>query len=260
MAGPACHGLADRPAIRAAGSWDSFVAGNPSPDADTTPVGPQVPAKSRTRDVVPGCCGARGSPGLHPTAVIHPVPIVSVMGNAQQFDVEVRSSTRRRKTAAARIEGGRVVVVVPAHWGPSTTDRVVADLVGRLARRHPAVGASDADLMSRAEQLAEKYFGGLRPFSVRWASNQSARWGSCTTLDGRIRISDRLRGVPSWVLDAVLVHELAHLLEQDHSPRFHELEDRYPRRAEADTFLSGFALGLAWRGAGQADEPGSQAG
>ena len=182
------------------------------------------------------------------------------MGNAAHFDVEVRTSTRRRKTAAARVEAGRVVVVVPAHWAPTTRDRVVADLVGRLARRHPAVGASDSDLMVRAEQLAAEHLGGVRPFSVRWVANQSTRWGSCSTLDGRIRISDRLRGVPSWVLDAVLVHELAHLVEQDHTPRFHELENRYPRRAEADVFLAGFALGLAWRGSSDAVEEGSRVG
>jgi|SRR5580658_4578495 predicted metal-dependent hydrolase len=182
------------------------------------------------------------------------------MGNAPQLDVEVRTSTRRRKTAAARIEGGRVVVVVPAHWAAATRERVVADLVGRLARRHPSVASSDDDLMRRAETLAEKYFGGVRPSSVRWVANQSTRWASCTTLDGRIRVSDRLRGVPPWVLDAVLVHELAHLVEQDHSPRFHELENRYPKRADAEHYLAGFAHGLAWRGAADAGERGARVG
>jgi hypothetical protein len=46
------------------------------------------------------------------------------------------------------------------------------------------------------------------------------------------------------VLDAVIVHELAHLIEPNHSPRFRELETRYPRRREADLFLEGYTLGL----------------
>ena len=46
------------------------------------------------------------------------------------------------------------------------------------------------------------------------------------------------------MLDAVIVHELAHLIEPNHSSRFDELERRYPRRAEADVFLEGYALGL----------------
>lgn len=170
-------------------------------------------------------------------------------------EVDVRPSTRRRKTAAARLEGGRIVVVVPAHWSPRVRDRVVADLVGRIVRRSPSVTASDGDLWSRAADLADRYLDGVRPASVRWVSNQTTRWGSCTTATGAIRISDRLRAVPGWVLDAVLVHELVHLLEHEHSRRFRELEGRYPRRDEAETFLDGFALGLRWRGRGDAPEP-----
>jgi hypothetical protein len=159
-------------------------------------------------------------------------------------EVEVRASTRRRKTAGARLEGGRIVVVVPAHWPAGVRDQVVEDLVGRIVRQRPAVIASDSDLASRAERLADRYLGGVRAASVRWVANQSTRWGSCTTTTGALRISDRLRAAPDWVLDAVLVHELAHLIEHDHSARFHELESRYPRQAEAETFLAGYSLGL----------------
>jgi predicted metal-dependent hydrolase len=75
-------------------------------------------------------------------------------------------------------------------------------------------------------------------------TNQEKRWGSCTAETGEIRLSHRLRGVPDWVLDAVLVHELAHLVHPDHSAAFHALADRYERQAEASVFLDGFALGL----------------
>jgi hypothetical protein len=171
----------------------------------------------------------------------------------------VRTSTRRRKTAAGRLEGGRIVVVVPAHWSARVRDQVVADLVGKIVRRSPSVGASDADLARRAAALADRYLGGVRPHSVRWVSNQANRWGSCSTVAGTVRISDRLRAVPGWVLDAVLVHELVHLLEHDHSARFRELEGRYPRRDDATTFLEGFALGLRWRD-GVADDAGGRLG
>ena len=46
------------------------------------------------------------------------------------------------------------------------------------------------------------------------------------------------------MLDAVIVHELAHLIEPNHSARFSELERRYPREGDADIFLEGYALGL----------------
>jgi predicted metal-dependent hydrolase len=70
------------------------------------------------------------------------------------------------------------------------------------------------------------------------------RWGSCSPATGTIRISDRLAGVPGWVLDAVLVHELAHLIHADHSAAFHELANRHPRAADSDVFLAGYSLGL----------------
>ena len=50
--------------------------------------------------------------------------------------------------------------------------------------------------------------------------------------------------VPAWVLDATIVHELAHLVHPDHSSAFHAVADRYPRQREATVFLEGYSLGL----------------
>ena len=61
---------------------------------------------------------------------------------------------------------------------------------------------------------------------------------------------------PDWVLDAVIVHELAHLVEHHHNARFRQLENRYPRRREADLFLDGYALGLHMPDAGDDEDPG----
>jgi hypothetical protein len=121
---------------------------------------------------------------------------------------------------------------------------LVEGLVRRVLAQRPHVTASDRDLALRSASLADRYLGGVRPASVRWVSNQNRRWGSCTSRTREIRISDRLRVVPGWVLDAVLVHELAHLIEPSHSARFRRLADRYPRTAEADVYLAGFTLGL----------------
>jgi hypothetical protein len=73
-------------------------------------------------------------------------------------------------------------------------------------------------------------------------------------LDGTIRISARLRGMPSWVLDYVLLHELAHLLQPRHGPQFWALLQGYPRTERARGFLEGVAAtaGLTI----EPDEPG----
>jgi predicted metal-dependent hydrolase len=160
-------------------------------------------------------------------------------------EVEVRVSTRRRKTSEARWSGGRIVVSLPAHLDRETRDKTVDWLVNRLlTRQRLQSGLSDADLMARAVELSERYLEGVRPRSVRWVTNQSARWGSCSYASREIRISHRLRNVPGWVLDSVLVHEVAHLTHHDHSPAFHRLANRFPRHADAGMFLAGYALGL----------------
>jgi hypothetical protein len=160
-----------------------------------------------------------------------------------QPEVEVRVSTRRRKSASAFWRDGRVVVVLPASMPRAARAEMVDDLVRRVLRYRPHLAASDGDLAQRAGYLADRYLDGVRPASIRWVANQQSQWGSCSCGSGEIRISDRLRVVPRWVLDAVLVHELAHLLEANHSPRFRALADRYPRSKEADVFLDGFSLG-----------------
>ncbi len=163
--------------------------------------------------------------------------------------IEVRRSARRRRTATAYRERDTIVVLIPARTSRAAEDALVADLVGRvLAReRRRAAPATDHDLQARAEVLAERYLSGSgeppRPTAVRWVTNQQQRWGSCTPATGVIRLSSRLRALPGWVVDYVLVHELAHLLEPGHGPAFHRLVERYPRAERAEGFLEGLLVG-----------------
>jgi hypothetical protein len=160
-------------------------------------------------------------------------------------EVEVRVSARRRKTSEARWVGGRIVVSLPAHLSGPAREKTISWLVDRLVTKHPLRAAvGDRELMTRAVALSDRYRIGARPTSVRWVTNQSARWGSCSYHSGEIRLSHRLRSVPEWVLDAVLVHELAHLVHPNHSPAFHELANGYRRHHEAGIFLAGYGLGL----------------
>lgn len=163
---------------------------------------------------------------------------------AHDVPVEVRTSTKRRKTATAFWHDDTVVVVLPSWMRPPESEAMVESLVRRVLSQRPNRFASDDDLATRAAHLALTYLQGTMPRSIRWVSNQRHRWGSCSLASRDIRVSERLRVVPPWVLDAVLVHELAHLDEPSHSPQFRELAARYPRMEEADTFLQGFSLGL----------------
>jgi Protein of unknown function DUF45 len=161
-------------------------------------------------------------------------------------EVEVRISTRRKKTSEAKWVGNRIVVSLPAHLDVDSRQKTIDWLVDRLVTRHRLQSpAGDDALLARAIALSDRYLVGARPASARWVTNQTARWGSCSHYSGHIRVSHRLRAVPDWVLDAVLVHEVAHLTHPDHSRAFHRLADAYPRHTEAGLFLAGYGLGLA---------------
>lgn len=132
--------------------------------------------------------------------------------------------------------------MIPASMSRADERRWVADMLARVERSEAKRRLSDDDLMERAQELSHDYLGGrVFPTSVRWVTNQRTRWGSCTPVDGTIRISTRVQPMPTWVLDYVLVHELAHLLEPSHNRRFWGWVDRYPQADRAKGFLEGYS-------------------
>jgi Protein of unknown function DUF45 len=162
-------------------------------------------------------------------------------------EIEIRASTRRKKTGNAHWSGSRIVVQIPARVRGRDRREFVDELVQKLLTQRPQNAGGDGALEERARTLAELYNDGVMPSSVRWVNNQQARWASCSPGSREIRVSSRLRQCPEWVIDAVLVHELAHLQEADHSTLFYEIADRHPRQGDSGMFLDGYALGLGLR-------------
>ncbi|MBO2459089.1 MULTISPECIES: M48 metallopeptidase family protein [Actinomadura] len=139
-------------------------------------------------------------------------------------------------------DGDKVVVMVPSRLSKAEEEQWIATILERLEERERRRRPSDAALQSRAHELSRRYLDGRAdPVSVRWVDNQRTRWGSCTPDDGTIRLSTRLRGMPSWVVDYVLVHELAHLLIPGHGSDFWQLVGNYPKADRARGYLEGVA-------------------
>jgi predicted metal-dependent hydrolase len=156
--------------------------------------------------------------------------------------VEVRRSRRRTRTVSAFREKDAIVVLVPARLSAAEEEVWVAKLVERVMRAERRRQPTDDELAARSRQLSQDFLEGrAHPASVRWVGNQNSRWGSCTPADGTIRISDRLRGMPAYVVDYVLVHELTHLLVGGHGPEFWAWVRRYPDVDRARGFLEGVA-------------------
>jgi hypothetical protein len=157
-------------------------------------------------------------------------------------------------------DGDKIVVLMPARMTKADEQRLVAELVGKITSREAAQAikgprASDRALLRRSVELSELYLDGqASPASVRWVTNMDRRWGSCTPVDGSIRLSHRLQPMPSWVIDYVLVHELSHLLESGHGARFWSWVDRYPRTERARGYLEGVAMAAQLPGLSFCDE------
>lgn len=155
--------------------------------------------------------------------------------------IEVRRSTRRHRSVGAHRENSVTVVVVPERM-PITVARAHAlELHERLLARAQKRVRTDSELAVRADRLRREYLPAApEPRSIRWSSRQARRWGSCTSFDRSIRISTRLQGMPDYVIDSVIVHELAHLVEVTHSPAFYALTDAFPDYQRGNAFLDGY--------------------
>src|SRR4051812_16884515 len=167
-------------------------------------------------------------------------PASPVLDAADRAGVEIRRSARRRRTVSAYRDGDTVVVLLPAGLGPAQERRWVDTMLERLELQERRRRPDEAGLLERATELSRRYLDGrAAPSTVRWVDNQGSRWGSCTPADASIRLSARLQGMPAWVLDYVMLHELAHLIEPAHGPGFWALLAAYPRTERARGFLEG---------------------
>src|SRR5699024_7219205 len=130
---------------------------------------------------------------------------------------------------------------IPARMSAAEEEKAVADILARLRRKQMSTATSDEDLQARAEELNARLLDGRATIgSIRWVSNQKTRWGSCTPSTGAIRITDRLRQVPDYVLDAVILHELVHTFIPGHGPEFWEWADRAPQAERAKGYLEAY--------------------
>jgi predicted metal-dependent hydrolase len=149
------------------------------------------------------------------------------------MEIELVRGTRRRKHVEAVLVGDRLRVSFPPWMSLADAEQVANELADRMRRR---VDLSYIDIGARTRRLAREYRL-PRPRVVRWSDQQRSRWGSCTPEDRSIRVSSRLAAFPAWVLDYVLVHELAHLVVPSHGPAHDELVNRYPYAERARGFL-----------------------
>ncbi len=160
--------------------------------------------------------------------------------------INIKRDKRLRNTSRwERLNGGDILLRVPYRLPIHKIQALLEQVAGQLDKGMTLRSRrTDADLQQRAEMLNRKYLNGkIRWNAIRWVSNMHTRLGSCTQggpTDGDIRISDKIRSWPGWVVDFVVVHELLHRNYPNHSQAFwDELRAAYPLTDKAIGFIEG---------------------
>jgi predicted metal-dependent hydrolase len=156
-------------------------------------------------------------------------------------EIVVIRSTRRKKSISAYRQGGRIVISIPARLSKADERAIVPEMIAKIRDQEASKTLGEAQLASKIDQLLTDLAPEItaRPASVVWRPMRE-RWGSCTSVDRSIRISDRLKLAPEYALDYVLFHEAIHLQYFDHGDEFTEVLNRFEDSELASAFLDGY--------------------
>jgi len=167
----------------------------------------------------------------------------------EPLTVEMIRDGRLRSRIHWEWRGDRLRIRAPKALPQRRLDQLVAEFVEEAQRRRARVRVrADSELTALAERINREVFGGEFSWhSIRWVSNMHKRLGSCTiggATDGDIRISNRVRDWPTWVVEYVVAHELVHRRVPNHSQEFWAYLNRYPKAERARGFILGVAFQL----------------
>ena len=156
-------------------------------------------------------------------------------------EIVVIRSARRKKSISAYRQGGRIVISIPARLSKADERAIVPEMIAKIRDQEASKTPGEAELASRIDQLLTELAPEItaRPASVLWRPMRE-RWGSCTSVDRSIRISDRLKLAPEYALDYVLFHEAIHLQHFDHGEEFTAILNRFEDSELASAYLDGY--------------------
>ena len=153
--------------------------------------------------------------------------------------VEIRRSKRRKKTVSAKLYGDVMHVFAPHNIPEKELKKVIKNFKKRFARQNIKKKLNEEQNLNEVfNKLNKIYFDGkIKIKSIEYVTNQQKRCGSCNYKKKTIRIAHYLAHMPEWVRDYVIIHEMAHILEPNHSKAFWNIVYRYNLAERARGFL-----------------------
>jgi len=153
--------------------------------------------------------------------------------------VEIRRSKRRKKTVSARLDGDVMYVYAPVDTPEKELHKIIKNFKKRFTRRNLKRELNEEQNLSEVfGRLNKKYFNGkIKIKSIEYVTNQQKKYGSCDYRKKTIRLSHYIAQMPDWVRNYVIIHEMAHILEPNHSKAFWDIVYRYKLAERARGFL-----------------------
>ena len=172
------------------------------------------------------------------------IPVVVTRRRTSRLSIRVTKEGEVRVSAPWYLPKRTIEAFIESHrdWIARAKERVAKQQAGRdafydqLDISTPALRkAAVARLDGIVKPLVSKYSAqmGVSPAGISYRASRT-RWGSCNPRTGAISLSLYLLLLPDWCIEHVVVHELAHLIQANHGPRFYDIMDRcFPRWKEA---------------------------
>ncbi|MDO8662696.1 MAG: DUF45 domain-containing protein [Candidatus Omnitrophota bacterium] len=140
---------------------------------------------------------------------------------------------------SARLVNDLLLVNAPLMLAQERLDKIVSGFKLKFERKKiKAELDKEQNLLDLASSLNEKYFGNkVKLESIEYVTTQNSRFGCCNYRAARIRISHKIGLMPEWVRKYVVIHEMAHLIEPNHSKAFWDIVARYKLAERARGYL-----------------------
>ncbi|MHB8154954.1 MAG: M48 metallopeptidase family protein [Candidatus Omnitrophota bacterium] len=162
------------------------------------------------------------------------------------MEVKIIRSPRRRRSVSARLVNDLLLINAPLMLPQERLDKIVSDFKLKFARKELKTELDkEKNLSDLANILNEKYFDNkLKIESIEYATNQNSRFGCCNYRTAKIRISHKIGLMPKWVRKYVLIHEMAHLIQPNHSRAFWDIVCRYKLTERARGYLMAASIDI----------------
>jgi predicted metal-dependent hydrolase len=156
-------------------------------------------------------------------------------------DIKITRSLKRRKTIGAQLINNILHVYAPHNISDEKLDKIIISFKQRFTNSLLKKKLNnEKPLKEIAEIINKKYLKNrldISSISIEYVTGQTHKFGCCNYQNKSIRISHQIAKMPDWVRDYVIMHELSHLIEPNHSKLFWDIVSEYKLAERAKGYL-----------------------